>query len=181
MMPESSSTVVSLIDMQERLCSAIAESAQILPRIKVLAEAAKTLRIPIVATEQYPRGLGPTLAELRAILPPETKYLEKTAFSCFGEEAYRRETAKTSAKTMVIAGVEAHVCVLQTALDAAERGYDVYVPEDCVASRRASDKNAALACMRSAGIHVVTSEMLIFFFLRNASHPEFKTISKIIR
>ena len=181
MMPESSSTVVTLIDMQERLCSAIAESAEILPRIKVLIEAAKTLGIPIVATEQYPRGLGSTLGELKEILPPETKYLEKTAFSCFGAEAYRRETAKTSAKTMVIAGVEAHVCVLQTALDAVERGYAVYVPGDCVASRRASDKDAALACMRSAGIHVVTSEMLIFFLLRDASHPAFKTISGIIR
>ena len=181
MMPESSSTVVTLIDMQERLCSAIAESAEILPRNKVLAEAAKALEIPLLVTEQYPRGLGPTLAGLKEILPPETKYLEKTAFSCFGAEAYRRETAKTSAKTMVIAGVEAHVCVLQTALDAVERGYAVYVPGDCVASRRASDKDAALACMRSAGIHVVTSEMLIFFLLRDASHPAFKTISGIIR
>ena len=136
MMPESSSTVVTLIDMQERLCSAIAESAEILPRIKVLAEAAKALEIPLLVTEQYPRGLGPTLAELKEILPPETKYLEKTAFSCFSAEAYRRETAKTSAKTMVIAGVEAHVCVLQSVFDALNAGYQVILAEDAVIERQ---------------------------------------------
>ena len=181
MIPESKSTIISLIDLQERLCGAIEWSKEILPRIKILLGGAKTLGIPVVATEQYPQGLGATLPELKEILPPDTAFLSKTSFSCFGTEDYRKELAKMSKGSLVLVGVESHVCVLQTAIDAVSRGYEVYVPEDCVASRRESDQTAALAFMRSSGIHIVTSEMLLFMLLRDASHPDFKTISKIIR
>jgi nicotinamidase-related amidase len=181
MFPESQSTFLTVIDLQERLCGAIAGSREILPRVKVLIEGAKALNIPIIVTEQYPQGLGPTLPELKEILPPDVPFVVKTAFSCFGAEEYCREAEKTPRGSLVIAGVESHVCVLQTALDGLARGYEVYVPEDCVASRRDSDKASALALLRASGVHVVTSEMLLFLLLRDSRHPAFKTISKIIR
>ena len=181
MMPESKSMIITLVDLQERLCGAIGQSWEILPRVRILIEGAKTLGVPVIATEQYPQGLGATLPEIKEILPPDTAFVAKTSFSCFGAEDYRKELAKASKDAMAVIGVESHVCVLQTAIDAAARGYEVYVPEDCVASRRDSDKAAALSFMRCSGIHVVTSEMLLFMLLKDASHPDFKTISKIIR
>ena len=104
MIPESKSTIISLIDLQERLCGAIERSKEILPRIKILLEGAKTLGIPVVATEQYPQGLGATLPELKEILPPDTAFLSKTSFSCFGTEDYRKELAKMSKGSLVLVG-----------------------------------------------------------------------------
>lgn len=181
MMPESKSTLLSVIDLQDRLCGAIEQSKEILPRVRILIEAAKLLEIPVVVTEQYPQGLGNTVPEIKEILSPGTAVVAKTSFSCFGSEEYRREIAKDSKDAMVIVGVESHVCVLQTALEAVARGYEVFVPVDCIASRKESDKNAAVEYMRTAGIHVLTSEMILFMFLKDASHPKFKIISKIIR
>lgn len=181
MIPDIDSSVIAIIDVQEKFAPAIPGFAECIARLSVLTEAAKELKLPVIITEQYPKGLGKTVREIASSVPENTPYIEKTSFSCLGSDAFRKELARFPKESLVITGVETHVCILQTALNAKERGYEVYVPADAVASRRESDKNAALDLMRHAGIHVVSVEMLILMLLRDSAHPSFRAISKIIR
>jgi len=181
MIPNLSSSLLCIVDLQEKLIGAMGCAQETLKRVKILLEAARALELPMVATEQYPRGLGPTLPEVRELFSEGTPVIEKTQFSCFGANGFRSVVVNSGATDLILIGIESHVCVLQTALDALALGKTVYLVEDCVDSRHASDKASALAYMRGAGIKVLTSEMLLFLFLRDASHPCFKTVSKLIR
>jgi len=107
--------------------------------------------------------------------------MAKTSFSCFGSEEFRSELAKTSAETLIIAGMETHVCVQQTAFDALQQGMNVVVVSDGVVSRRESDREVALRLMLTAGVHVTTSESIVLDLLRDASHPSFKAVSNLLK
>jgi len=180
-MPSAESSALIVVDVQERFAPAIPEMAQSLPRMALALAGAKELGLQLVATEQYPKGLGRTLPEIAALLPQGHIPLEKTSFSCFGAEAFRTELSKSALKTLALIGVESHVCVLQTALDALERGYEVFVLSDCVSSRKGSDKEAALAFLGHAGVKVLSAESFLFMLLKDASHPAFKAVSKLVR
>jgi len=163
-----------LIDIQERLASVMPERAAVLHAAGILLEAARRLGIPVFVTEQYPKGLGSTVAEVAAKLPPGTTRVEKTCFSAGASLTLTRPQ-------VVIAGMEAHVCVLQTALELAADGREVFVAADAVCSRAEANYGNALARMQSAGVIVSNTESVIFEWLRDASHEEFRALSKLIR
>ncbi|MBO7146223.1 MAG: isochorismatase family protein [Lentisphaeria bacterium] len=177
----TSDTFTCVVDLQEKLVPAMGNSENLMKRVKILLGGLQSLEIPVLATEQYPKGLGATLPEVSELFTPGAAVIEKNSFSCFGTESFAEAARQCGRKNMILLGVESHVCVFQTALDALELGYTVYLVEDCIDSRFASDKAAAIAALRDAGVKILTSEMILFMLMRASSHPAFKTISKLIR
>jgi nicotinamidase-related amidase len=145
-----------------------------------LLQAAGKLGIPTTASEQYPQGLGPTVPELAALVPAGRTFA-KMEFSCAANPGLRAELDRAGRRQVVLAGIEAHVCVLQTALELRAAGYAVAVVADAVASRRPASRETALARMAAAGVVPVTTEMVLFEWLRSAADPEFRALSRLIR
>jgi nicotinamidase-related amidase len=163
-----------VIDIQERLAAAMPARDAVVRATGILLEAAARLDIPVLVTEQYPKGLGPTVAELTARLPERAVRVEKTCFSgCSVLPLTRRQA--------VLAGMEAHVCVLQTALELAAAGREVFVAQDAVCSRAEANCANALARLAAARVVVTNSESVIFEWLRDAAHEQFRALSKLIR
>jgi nicotinamidase-related amidase len=169
-----------LVDLQERLLPAMAEAARVVANSVVLARAAARLGVPVLLSEQYPKGLGRTAPELAALVPGGPA-VEKSEFSCAAAPGYRERLEATGRDQLVVAGIEAHVCVLQTALQFRELGYSVFVVADAVSSRKAESVELALSRMRDAGAMPVTTEMVLFEWLGRAGTPEFKELSALIR
>lgn len=169
-----------IVDMQERLAPAILDAAMIENRCGILIQAARELAVPIVISEQYRKGLGGTLPSLMTLAGVNQAF-EKMEFSCFANASLRDALTRVEGRNTIICGIEAHVCVLQTALDMRAAGLTVTVVADAISSRREESRTIALARMRAAGIDVVTSEMVLFEWLRTAAAPAFKAISKLIR
>lgn len=166
------STVLYVIDVQERLIPAVPESDRVVSRCGRLAEAARILGVRAVLSEQYPRGLGRTVQPLAAVLPPA---VEKMAFSC-GDCL----PPPAGADAVVLAGLETHVCVTQTALDMLAAGLNVFVAVDAVASRHAIDHEVALRRLESAGAVLTTTEAVLFEWCRTAEHPQFQAIRRLV-
>jgi nicotinamidase-related amidase len=177
------SAVLVVIDVQERLLPAIHESDALLKRLDVLARGCHTLGVPIVVTEQYVKGLGPTASPVKAMLDETYGYkpIEKMCFSSFGCGEFATQLEALGRKQVIVAGIEAHVCVYQTALDLLDGGYDVYVVTDAVSSRRTSDREAALARLAAEGAKVVSSEMVLFEMTVTSGTEEFKAISRLVK
>ena len=163
-----------VIDIQERLAAAMPAREPVVRAAGILVEAAARLEVPVLVSEQYPKGLGHTVAELAGKLPAGAVRVEKTSFSACGALPLTRPQA-------VLAGMEAHVCVLQTALELSAAGHEVFVVADAVCSRAAVNYSNALARMRDAGIVITNTESVVFEWLRDASHEQFRAISKLIR
>jgi nicotinamidase-related amidase len=169
-----------LIDMQERLLPAMAEPERALKNAIILAKAARALDLPISVSEQYPKGLGHTVAPLKGEignLPVD----EKVEFSCWRNRTLRGRITRQSREQVVVAGIEAHVCVLQTAIDLKGAGHQVFAVADAMTSRAEASAEIAIARMRQAGIEIVTTEMVIFEALGAAGTAEFKHLSSLIR
>jgi nicotinamidase-related amidase len=169
--------VLLLIDLQQKLVPVITDGDTMVARSVRLAEAAQLLGVPVRATEQYPAGLGPTVAALAAY-PQET--LAKTTFSAAGDPGFAK-LLPAGTREVVIAGCETHVCVLQTALDLADSGLRVAVAADAAGSRNPADADAGIARARQHGVEIVTSEMVLFEWLRDASHPRFREVQKLLK
>ena len=178
--PAPDKLAIVIVDMQEKLLPAMADSAAILRQHGILLQGARALKLPILATEQYPKGLGPTVPELKPLLSAETTW-EKTSFSCFGSAPFAAFFQAGAIKQLVVAGIETHVCVQQTVLDALECGLEVLVLADAVGSRSPANRETALNLMRGAGAVVTSTESFLFDCLRDAGHPEFRTISRLVR
>lgn len=178
--PDPARLAVVIVDMQEKLLPAMDASAAIVRQHGILVQGAKALKLPVLATEQYPKGLGPTVPELKALLDPAATF-EKTAFSCFGSAAFADAVVAGGFRQVAVAGVETHVCVQQTVLDALARGLEVFLLADAVSSRSPANRETALRLMLHAGAAVTSVESLLFDCLRDAAHPEFRTISKLVR
>lgn len=174
-------SLLAMIDVQERLFGAMpAEAAQALEKnCGILLQAARLLDIPTVHTEQYPKGLGPTLASLNAWCEPR-RPIEKTCFSCCDSPAFNTRL-RHDLPQIVLAGMESHICILQTAFDLHAAGKQVFVVEDAVLSRTAENKANALHRMRQAGITVTNTESVVFEWLGRAEGDAFKQISKLVR
>lgn len=170
-----------LIDMQEKLQKAMSNVSKCIKNQELLLKSAAILGIDCIVTEQYPKGLGNTINELKCLLPKNTPLIEKTSFSCFGESAFRTALKTKSRKTLIICGIEAHVCVQQTVLDLLAEGYEIVIPADALTSRNDDNYRLALNTMRQAGAFVTSSEAVIFMLLGNAKHPDFRAISKLIK
>lgn len=178
---DSAAGALVIIDVQSRLIQSVAEVENLIANCQRLIRAAALLSIPIVATEQYPKGLGHTVEPLQNALPDTVTAVEKTCFSCAGAEQFQRWLDTLSRPQIVLAGIESHVCVLQTALDLAARRLQVFIVEDAVSSRSLRNKENALSRLRSAGICITNTESVLFEWLKDARHPAFKEISALIR
>jgi nicotinamidase-related amidase len=178
MLLERAKSLLLLVDMQERLVPAMADAADLTAHCGILLSAANALGVPVLASEQYPKGLGATIPDLAALAP---RRLEKLEFSAYANSAIKDELSRADRPQIVLAGIEAHVCVLQTGLELIAAGFQVFVAADAVASRRPESREVALHRIARAGATLITAEMALFEWLRSASAPEFRTISKLIR
>lgn len=176
-------TALLVVDIQEKLMPAMAAAQQpvVEKAVSVLAALARRAGWPVLVTEQYPQGLGRTLPALRAQLEEAgaAAPLEKMTFSACGAQGFAERLGDVEA--VVLAGMESHVCVLETALDLRARGYRVYVPWDAVASRREEDRHTGLELMRAAGALVTSSETLVFQHLKEAGSEAFKDLARRLR
>ena len=172
-------TILIVVDLQERLLNALPRSEAIFERATFLVEAAKLLDVPVLATEQYPKGLGPTLPRLRERLPNAP--FEKTAFSILGCGDLRAELERLAKSTVVLIGAESHVCIMQSAFDLLDLDHRVVIAADAVGSRFECDCSTALDRMRQAGAVVTTVEAIAFEWLVDAKHPAFKSVSALVR
>ncbi len=172
-----------IVDVQTRLAAAMSARARedVLRNSGILIDAALQLGIPIIHTEQYPRGLGATEPALAERLDGHAQRLEKTAFSCCGADGFDAAACADQRTQWIVCGMEAHVCVLQTALELHARGVEVFVVADAVSSRTEVNRTNALERLRQAGIVVSNTESVLFEWLRDASHPQFKALSALIR
>lgn len=177
--PEAAVLVV--VDLQERLLPAIAERERVVARSRVMIQAARALGIPILWTEQYKRGLGETVPEIREAIGDAAAPLEKLAFGCLGDPAFAAAAQAGGRSQMILVGIEAHVCVLQTALAARAAGWTVFIAEDALGSRRMSDRATALARLAQAGCVPATVEMLIMEALGVAGGEKFKAILPLVK
>lgn len=170
-------SLLLIIDVQEKLVNMLKDENVKEQAIK-LAKAAGILNIPAIITEQYPKGLGETTKEIKDALPG-AKYIEKTSFSAF--EEIKEALNEADRKQIIIFGIETHICVLQTAFNLIDRGYEVYVVKNASGSRNEDDKNSALQRLRHAGCQTVTTEMVIFELLKTSKHPNFKEVQSLIK
>jgi nicotinamidase-related amidase len=180
MLLSADQTLLIAIDIQERLLPAIHDGARVQRNAEILLQAASILQIPALLTEQYPRGLGQTVPQIRTAAGG-SPMLEKMHFSAWRDDAIRAHIEASGRPSVVVAGVEAHVCVLQTALDMAAAGCRVAVVADAISSRHPDSAKVARDRMATAGITLATTEMCIFEWLGTASHPAFKTLSGLIK
>jgi len=177
--PKSDEVALLVIDVQEKFRSVIFEMDRVTRNCSHLIKSCKALDVPVIHTEQYPKGLGPTIPELAQWLDDSPS--EKLEFSCFRNEAFLDRLKGISVKGLVVCGIEAHVCVLQTVLDAVRKGYEVYLVEDAVSSRKESDWTNALVRAGQSGVFRVSTEMIIFQLLEKSGTAKFKEVQKIIK
>ena len=172
--------VLVLIDFQERLLPAMKDSEELEKSAVKLVQGIRAMDIPVLVTQQYPKGLGPTTANIVQALGDFTP-IDKTDFSATGEMAFLEALNETGKTTVILAGIEAHVCVAQTALYLLELGFDVFLVEDATSSRRKNDKKIAVERLYRAGVRPMTVESVLFELLGTAKAEEFKEISGIIK
>jgi nicotinamidase-related amidase len=172
-----SDTGLLVIDVQGKLMEKIPGKEGVIRRVGMLAEGAKILGVPIQATEQYPKGLGPTVPELSSKLPTPQ---EKLSFSCAEVPEVVSFFKSKNVNKILLAGVEAHVCVMQTALDLLSQGFQVYLAADAAGSRHEKDLELGLRRMERSGVILTTAEAALFEWTERAGTPEFKQISRLI-
>ncbi len=171
-----------VVDIQDRLLSAMPQEQQehIQKSVMTLLKVADALTLPVVVTEQYPKGLGHTNSDIQALLPDSTPVHEKTAFSAWQDEAFVQTLKNSQCQQVFLTGMETHICILQTALDLLKQGYEVFVIEEAVCSRHKQNYHNAIHRLREAGAIITNVESLLFECLGDARHPHFKTLSKLI-
>ena len=171
-----------IVDIQEKLSAVMPE--KVINRLKsnadVLLTAADRLNVPVIVTMQYPKGLGDVENFVKDKLNEKSKCFEKTSFSCLGAEGLPEHLEKLNKKQIIMIGLESHICVLQSAIELTEKGYDVFVVSDAIASRKLTSYETSLTRLEHANIWLLNTESVLFEWLRNASHPEFKSLSKLI-
>ncbi len=169
-----------VIDIQERFRDLIFAMPKVLKGSSRLIRAFRELELPVLVTEHYSRGLGVTMHEIRGLLGG-VKPLEKITFSCDGDAGFRAALGALNRDQVVLCGIEAHVCVYQTARDLMDRGKQVAVAADAVSSRHADAREVGLAHMRRIGVQVMNVEMILFEMLREAKTPDFKALAPILK
>jgi nicotinamidase-related amidase len=174
-------TALVVIDVQERLAAAMPKPALdlLVKNVGILLEAAQRLGAHVIATEQYPKGLGPTIAPIKEKLPSAP--IDKLCFSAVESDAFARALAKTGAKDVVLAGMESHVCVFQSARALAAQGLRTWVLRDAVTSRTEDNRQAGLELCRDAGALLTVTETVVFDWLGQAGTDDFRAISKLVR
>lgn len=173
-------SVLLIIDVQGKLATLMHERETLFKNLSRLIEGAQILGVPILLTEQYPKGLGETVPELKALMP-NVKPIEKLSFSCFGEDRFVEAFEELEREQVLVAGIEAHVCVYQTVADLLEEGYEAHCVADAISSRAKENREIGLARMRDDGAIITSTEMCLFELMRVASGPKFKAISALVK
>ncbi|MBA4394970.1 MAG: hydrolase [Desulfobacca sp.] len=173
-------TALLIIDIQDKLAAAMRHKDQVVNNCLHLIELAKLLSIPILVTEQYPKGLGTTLPEIKAALPEYAPF-EKTAFNCCLEAGFLEKVASLGKKKLLLTGMETHICVLQTGIGLMKEVYAVQVIQDAVCSRTKNNYSTGLAYLDRAGAVITGTETVLFQLLQKAGTEAFKVISKRIK
>ncbi|MBI2785853.1 MAG: isochorismatase family protein [Legionella longbeachae] len=170
-------SLLLLIDVQEKLTPAVLRSEAFITCCEWLLKLAQKMDVPILVSEQYPQGLGSTLKQFHSYFNQE-ECIDKVYFSCMSEPKYVVRLKKLQKKQLILIGIETHVCVLQTALEMKKEGFDVFVVVDAVSCRGEYNMKYGLKRMSQAGVHLLSSEMVFFEWLRKAGTAEFKELSK---
>lgn len=172
--------LVLAIDIQEKLFPYIYENEVLLSNTRKFIEGIQAMELPIIVSEQYRKGLGATLPEIAELFPSFQPY-EKIAFSCCDDEKILNILKETDRKTVILFGIETHICVLQTAIDLIAHGFQPVIIADCCSSRKLAEKEFALKRLRREGAIVTTWESMLFELCRYAGTEQFKVISKLVR
>lgn len=175
-------SLLAVIDMQDAFAPTIADWGAITARIAFLLKAAAELQVPVAVSEQYRKGLGPTIAELAQLMPDaQARAVDKTVFACTGSAPWMAQLEETGRKTVVVTGIEAHVCVLQTSLSLKALGYNVFVVADAISARDPASRLLALQRLERHGVEIVDAEMVFFEWLRRSGTPQFKALSPLLK
>lgn len=166
-----------VVDIQEKLVPAVCQPDQLIKQTRWLMEIAALLRVPILVSEQYPKGLGHTVPELADLITPE-QVINKLHFSCAADTTCLEQIRQQQRQQIVICGMEAHVCVLQTAIGLHQQGFEVFVIGDLITSRCEADKQLAIARLQQLQIQIVSREMVAFEWMEKSGTDSFKMISK---
>lgn len=176
-------SLLLIVDVQEKLTAVMPD--KVVNRLRrhagMLLKTAALLNIPVIATEQYPKGLGKLEEELTSLLPQGSSLYEKTGFSCNAAEGLPERLGESQRRQIVLSGVEAHICVLQSALELTAQGYEVFVVGDAVCSRNRENYENSLQRLRHAGVRVVDTESVLFEWVRDSRHEHFKAVSGLIQ
>ena len=175
---ETTNSVFLFIDIQEKLVNMLLKN-KCAKKAEILARLAKILGIKSIVTEQYPQGLGSTIAQVKYSLPDSAKFFEKTDFNALSTSGILESIGET--KNVFIFGIETHICVFQTALSLLEKGYNVFVVKDACASRETDEFKAGINLMEKEGAKILTTEMVVFEMLKSSKHPNFKEIQTLIK
>lgn len=176
---ETNNTTIVCIDIQEKLLAAVQNAAFVKSNAIKILKAAAILDMDVIITEQYPKGLGSTVEEIKAI--KDFKTIEKTTFSAYKTEECKNEIKRLKNKNIILFGLENHICVLQTALELKEKGYNVSVLADCSSCRNLLNFEASLELMKQKGIDIITVEIALFELIKSSKHPKFKEIQGLIK
>ncbi|NTV02164.1 MAG: hydrolase [Chlorobiaceae bacterium] len=173
-------TLLLVVDVQGKLASVVSNAGLVEKNIGKLIRSGKLLGLPVLYTEQYPKGLGPTVEPLRELLVDQAPF-EKLSFSCCGSDEFMRRLRSTGRNEILVVGMEAHVCVYQTCIELLDFGYNVHIVTDAVSSRSEENRKLGIRCIERAGGVPTSTEMAIFELLRVAEGDTFKAISKIVK
>ena len=173
-------SVLVIVDMQERIIPKIFDSRAVVGNAVTLIKSAEILNIPIIVTEQYPKGLGPTIPEIKDLIIP-WQPIEKICFSCFSNNNFSKKLKGLGKNNLILCGIESHVCITQTALDGLKLNYAVFFVKDAISSRTKTNKETGFERMAQAGAIPVSTEMVVFELLREAGTDKFKQIVSMIR
>ena len=174
-------SLILIIDIQEKLINASYNKSLIEKNSVILANAAKILHIPVVVTEQYPKGLGTTIQGIKDALTDSATYIEKTSFSAIENSTIASLIDKSGRKQIIVFGIETHICVSQTVTALKTKGYDVTVISDASGSRAEVQHSAGLDRIKENGAHIITTEIALFEWLKSARHIKFKEVQSLIK
>lgn len=173
-------TALVIVDVQGKLAKIMHQSQELLKNISNMIQGAKLLDVPVLWLEQYPKGLGPTNEQIQVLLTSNTP-VEKMTFSACGTEAFQQQLEKLNKKSLLVAGIESHICVYQTVNDLLKHHHEVEIITDCISSRTLGNKQVGIDKMVSIGAKVTSVEMALFELMQTAEHPKFKEISRLIK
>ena len=179
-MLEKGNCCLVIVDVQGKLAQLMFEKDKLFKNIQILIKASKILSIPILWCQQQPKAIGVTVPEISNLLTDE-KPIDKACFSCCGCEEFNKRLAQTGAKQILLCGIEAHVCIYQTARELSACGKEVHLIADAVSSRTSENKTIAIQRMTAEGVKISSTEMALFEFIRTAEHPQFKQIVSLIK
>ncbi|MFA4838431.1 MAG: hydrolase [Candidatus Neomarinimicrobiota bacterium] len=176
----SEQALLVAVDIQSKLLPVVYDYPLVLDNLRKIINGAQVLGIPILLTEQYPKGLGTTVDEIQSILT-EYRPIVKQAFSCWRDPVFREELRRQNRRQVLICGIESHICVNQTCLDLIENGFDVFCVIDAISSRTVENRILAVRNLEKAGIRLTGVEMALFEMLKDSTDPAFKQISRIVK